>query len=122
MKRPLLLVLVAAVTVGLVVFFTRFMLTPLALPTNLIAGSSRYGYAQFLALDALGELIWVCLYLGLGYSFAAKWETIGDLAGSLSGVLVGLTSVGVAVGLAYRAWRRRTTAAAVAGAQLPPLR
>lgn len=102
---------------GLVIFVTRFMLTPLALPTNLIAGSGRYSYARFLALDALGELIWICGYIGLGYTFAAQWETIGDLAGSLSGVLVGLLALGVAVGLGYRTWRRLGAAAAQASAE-----
>ncbi|MBK9714807.1 MAG: VTT domain-containing protein [Kouleothrix sp.] len=94
---------------GLVVFLTRFMLTPLALPTNLIAGSSRYSYARFLALDALGELIWICVYVGLGYTFAGQWETISELAGSLSGALVGLVTLVVAAGITYRAseppWR-----------------
>jgi len=100
---------------GLLVFFTRFMLTPLALPTNLIAGSSRYSYARFLALDALGELTWIVLYLGLGYLFAGQWETISELAGSLSGALVGLVALAAAAGLAYRA-RHRRGAAAVAEA------
>jgi len=54
---------------GATIFLTRFLLTPLAVPTNLIAGSSRYTYWRFLAFDAAGELAWVVLYGGLGYFF-----------------------------------------------------
>ncbi len=54
---------------GAAIFLTRFLLTPLAVPTNLIAGSSRYTYWRFLAFDAAGELAWVVLYGGLGYLF-----------------------------------------------------
>ncbi|HEU5103878.1 MAG TPA: VTT domain-containing protein [Roseiflexaceae bacterium] len=99
---------------GLLIFFTRFMLTPLALPTNLIAGSSRYTYGCFLTLDALGELIWITLYGGLGYAFAGQWETVSELAGNLTGVLIGLLALVIGVALAYRARRRRGTVAIAA--------
>lgn len=96
---------------GLVIFLTRFMLTPLALPTNLIAGSGRYAYGRFLALDALGELTWIALYGGLGYLFADQWEALSELADNLVGVLVGALVLAVAAALAYRTWRRRALAA-----------
>lgn len=91
---------------GIVIFVTRFMLTPLALPTNLIAGSSRYAYGRFLVLDALGELIWISVYGGLGYLFANQWETLSALADNLMGLLVGLLALAAGVALAYRTWRR----------------
>ena len=96
---------------GLVIFFTRFMFTPLALPTNLVAGSSRYTYGRFLALDALGELIWISVYGGLGYTFADQWETLSELANSLAGLLVGLLALAVGVMLAHRARQRRSVLA-----------
>jgi membrane protein DedA with SNARE-associated domain len=92
---------------ALAIFLTRFMLTPLALPTNLIAGSSRYAFARFLALDVLGELVWIALYGGLGYAFADQWETVSDLAGNLTGALIGLLALVAGGALAYRARRRR---------------
>ena len=96
---------------ALAIFLTRFILTPLALPTNLIAGSSRYAYARFLLFDVLGELVWIALYGGLGYAFADRWETISDLAGNLTGVLIGLLVLVVGGALAYRARRRHVVAA-----------
>jgi membrane-associated protein len=100
---------------ALAIFLTRFMLTPLALPTNLIAGSSRYAYGRFLALDVLGELVWIALYGGLGYAFADQWETVSDLAGNLTGALIGLLALVAGGALAYRARRRRGLAAVAAG-------
>ena len=99
---------------ALAIFLTRFILTPLALPTNLIAGSSRYAYGRFLLFDVLGELVWIALYGGLGYAFADQWETISDLAGNLTGVLIGLLALVVGGALAYRARRRRGLAAVAA--------
>ena len=92
---------------ALAILLTRFLLTPLALPTNLIAGSSRYAFRRFLVVDVTGELIWVTLYGGLGYLFADRWEALSDFAGSLTGLLVGLLALAGAGALAYRSWQRR---------------
>lgn len=94
---------------ALAILLTRFVLTPLALPTNLVAGSSRYAFQQFLLVDVAGELIWVLLYGGLGYLFADQWEALSDLAGSLTGVLLG--AVGLIAGALFfvRSWRRRAS-------------
>jgi membrane-associated protein len=99
---------------ALAIFMTRFLLTPLALPTNLLAGSSRYAYGRFLALDVLGELVWIALYGGLGYAFADQWETISDLAGNLTGALIGLLALVAGAALAYRMRRRGRLAAGAA--------
>jgi membrane protein DedA with SNARE-associated domain len=99
---------------ALAIFLTRFILTPLALPTNLIAGSSRYTYGRFVAIDVAGELVWIALYGGLGYAFADQWETISDLASNLTGVLIGLVALVAGGILAYRAHRQRGLAAIVA--------
>jgi membrane protein DedA with SNARE-associated domain len=96
---------------ALAIFLTRFMLTPLALPTNLIAGSSRFAFGRFLTLDVLGELVWIALYGGLGYAFADQWETVSDLAGNLTGALIGLLALLAGGALAYRTCRRRVLAA-----------
>jgi membrane protein DedA with SNARE-associated domain len=92
---------------ALAILLTRFLLTPLALPTNLIAGSSRYTFGRFLLIDIAGELIWVTTYLGLGYTFADRWEALSELAGSLSGMLVGLLALAVGGYILYRYRRGR---------------
>ena len=87
-------------------------ITSLAVPTNLLAGSRRYAYGRFLLFDVLGELVWIALYGGLGYAFADQWETISDLAGNLTGALIGLLALVAGSALAYRARRRHVVAAA----------
>lgn len=42
-----------------------------------------------------GELIWVALFGGLGRVFADQWEMVSQLAGDISGILLGgLLTVG----------------------------
>jgi membrane-associated protein len=95
---------------GVAVFLTRFLLTPLATPTNLIAGSSRYPFRRFLIFSAIGEVIWVAAYGMLGYLFADSWDVLSDLLGNLSGLLVGVVVLAVAGYAALRYARRPRTA------------
>ena len=91
------------------VFLTRWLLTPLAIPINLIAGSSEYRWARFGGTAAVGELTWVLLYGTLGYAFGSQWELISDFVGNFSGVLVGLVLV-VMGAIALIRWVRRSEA------------
>jgi membrane-associated protein len=91
---------------GVAMFLTRFLLTPLALPTNLIAGSSRYPYRRFLFFSVTGEVIWVAVYGALGYLFADSWDVLSDLLGNVSGLLVGVVLLAVAGYAALRYARR----------------
>jgi membrane-associated protein len=76
---------------GWSVFVTRFLLTPAALPVNLLAGSSLYAWPRFMAAVVTGEALWVLLFGGIGHLFADQWESISRLAGDLVGLLVGAT-------------------------------
>ena len=57
---------------GIAIYLTRWLFTPLALPTNLIAGSSGYPFWKFLLFDIAGEITWILLYGGLGYAFGSQ--------------------------------------------------
>ena len=96
---------------GLAIWLTRFLLTPLALPINLIAGSSCYPFSRFAILVISGELLWIAIYAGLGYVSADSWELLNDLAGSLSGLLIGVIVLGAGAYLGLRSLRRRPIAA-----------
>lgn len=74
---------------GPAVYLTRWAITPIALPVNLLAGSSGYGFWRFLGFDAAGELTWIILYGGLGYLLGSQWEWVNEQAGMLSAGLVG---------------------------------
>jgi membrane protein DedA with SNARE-associated domain len=86
------------------IYLTRFLLTPVALPVNLLAGSTRYPWPRYLAAVVAGEATWVALFGGAGYAFAQQWESISSLVSDGGGVLLG----GVLVVLAGRwLWRQR---------------
>lgn len=75
---------------GWSVLLTRFALTPLALPVNLLAGSTRYPWTHFMGMVVLGECLWVAIFLNLGRIFAQQWESLSQLATNITGLLVGL--------------------------------
>lgn len=88
------------------VFVTRFLLTPLALPVNLLAGSTRYAPTRFVLAVVSGEAVWVALFAGLGYAFADRWEWLAQLAADLVGLLLGVVVLGLGVFLLLRRAQR----------------
>lgn len=92
------------------IFLTRCVLTPIALPINLIAGSSGFPLVRFIGYDAAGELTWLVMYGTLGYVFGSQWEYLSDAISDASGLVVGLLIVGVGVYALFR-WQRRPTVA-----------
>lgn len=97
---------------GLAIYLTRCVLTPIAVPINLIAGSSGYHVARFIAYDAAGELTWLLGYGLLGYLFGSQWEYVSDLIGNASGVLVGLAIAGAGAYALIR-WQRGSGSGAI---------
>jgi membrane protein DedA with SNARE-associated domain len=95
---------------GIAIFLTRCVLTPIALPINLIAGSSDFRFGRFVAYDAAGELTWLLGYGALGYFFGSQWEYVSDLISNASGMLVGLLIAGVGAYALIR-WNRRPATA-----------
>jgi membrane-associated protein len=75
------------------VFVSRFLLTPVALPVNLLAGSTGYPWPRFMSAVVAGEAIWVVLFGGLGHLFAHQWEELSQLAGDAVGLLMGAVLV-----------------------------
>lgn len=75
---------------GAAIFLTRFLITALAIPTNLIAGSSGYSFRRFMAYDVLGEVVWVFGYGGLGYLFGSQWELVSEFLNDFGGLLLGI--------------------------------
>jgi membrane-associated protein len=80
---------------GWMIVVTRSILSVLAIPTNLIAGSSEYPFSRFLAFDVAGELIWLIGYGSLGYIFGAEWETISDFLTNMGGLLAAILIIAV---------------------------
>ena len=82
------------------IFLTRFLVTALAIPTNLIAGSSGYKFQRFMLYDVLGETTWIILYGGLGYAFGTQWESVYDFLGNFGGLVLGAVILGAGIWMA----------------------
>jgi len=98
---------------GMAVLWTRFLVTGIAVPVNLIAGTSGFGIRRFFFWDLLGESIWIFGYGGLGYLFGTQWEVISDILSNVSGLSLGLVilAIGIWLGIrSYKAMEARRTA------------
>ena len=87
------------------ILLSRFILTPLALPTNLIAAAGRYPFGRYLSASFVGEAVWVVLFGGLGYLFAENWQAIEGFASDLGLWLTGAAVAALGFYEAYRLWR-----------------
>ncbi|HNK64407.1 MAG TPA: DedA family protein [Anaerolineales bacterium] len=75
---------------ALSVFFTRFLVTAIAIPVNLVAGTTRFPMNRFLLFDILGEVMWIFGYGGLGYIFGSQWELVNDFISNFGGFALGI--------------------------------
>jgi membrane-associated protein len=95
---------------GVGIYLTRWLLTAVALPVTLIAGSSGYSFRKFMLFDLLGELTWVLLYGGLGYAFGSQWELISDFISNFSGFILGALALGSGIYLLLKFGRKPAAA------------
>lgn len=97
---------------GMAVFLTRFLITPLALPVNLIAGISAYAFARFMIFDLLGEMVWMAGYGGIGYVLGTQWQAASQLLSDSTGLVLGIALLvsGVVIGVRMLLKRRARAA------------
>lgn len=69
------------------IFLSRWLFSPLGPYVNIAAGLTALHWPRFVIAGALGELVWVGVYVGLGYSFADQMIAIGQILGNASGFL-----------------------------------
>jgi membrane protein DedA with SNARE-associated domain len=72
------------------IFFSRWLVTGLGPWINLTSGIARYPWRRFMLWVVLGEVLWVFLYVCLGYVFSSRVQTITDLLGNLTWFILGL--------------------------------
>jgi membrane-associated protein len=92
---------------GWAIFLTGWLIRGLALPTNIIAGSSRYPFRRFLVWNAAGKFVWIILHAGLGYAFASQWQLVSDTISSIGGWLGLGTIIGIGIYLILRRLRAK---------------
>ena len=75
---------------GAGIFLSRWLVTALGPWVNIASGISAYPWRRFLLWDVLGQVLWVILYVTIGYAFSNRVQAIAEILGNLSWVIVGL--------------------------------
>jgi membrane-associated protein len=75
---------------GAGIFLSRWLVTALGPWVNVASGIAAYPWRRFLLWDVLGEVLWVILYVGIGYAFSNRVQAIAEILGNLTWVIVGL--------------------------------
>lgn len=75
------------------IFFSRWLVTSLGPWLNLTSGIAEYPWRHFILWDVLGQVLWVVLYVTLGYIFSRRVESIADILGNLAWLILGLIVV-----------------------------
>jgi len=78
---------------GAGIFFSRWLITPLGPWLNVTSGIASYSWPRFVLWDVLGEILWVVLYVMLGYTFSDRVQAIAEILGNLAWVILGLIVV-----------------------------
>ncbi len=84
------------------IFLSRWLASPLGPYVNLAAGIMRIDWPKFLLWGALGEIVWVSAYIGMGYVFAGQVTAVAEIAGNASGFLA---AAAVVAGLGAYLWK-----------------
>ena len=87
---------------GSSVFFSCWLVAPLGPYVNYISGITKMTWVRFALWGIAGEIVWVSLYVGLGYSFADNITSLASLMGNASGMI---TAAVVAIGLGLWLWK-----------------
>lgn len=75
---------------GTGIFFSRWLVTALGPWVNVASGMAAYPWRRFVFWDVLGEIVWVVLYVSIGYAFSNRVQAIAEILGNLTWVIVGL--------------------------------
>src|SRR3954451_5527737 len=87
------------------VFLTRWLVTPLGPPVNLLTGAAGFPVLGFVLFAGLGETLWASGYLAAGYLLGEGWSTIQDNLGDAPWILLLALGGLIFLYLAYRLMR-----------------
>lgn len=102
---------------GAGIFFSRWLVTALGPWINISSGLSDYPWRRFLIWDIAGEILWVVLYVMLGYLFSDRVQYIAEILGNLGWTILALMVAGFLGWKLFRLYRpAASTEADTAGA------
>lgn len=99
---------------GTGIFLTRWLLTPIGPVLNVTSGAARYAWRRFVCFDVAGEVVWVTLYVALGWAFSEQVQRVSAALGNVTWGLVALVAV-LLLGWYVRQRYPRTTISEFAG-------
>jgi len=73
---------------GSSVFLSRFLATGLGPAVNVLAGLSKTPFRKFLPYVVVGEVLYVVLFLALGYAFGDQWEAISNITQDIGTIIM----------------------------------
>jgi membrane-associated protein len=71
------------------IFFSRWLVTSLGPWLNVTSGIAEYPWRRFILWVVLGDVLWVVLYVMLGYIFSDRVQAIAEVLGYLAWVILG---------------------------------
>lgn len=86
-------------------FITRFPVSGLGPPMNILTGLTGYSFPRFLAAIIPGEFLWTAFNLGMGYWFGDSWETIGIIVNDYLSWILSLSALILVVYVLYKMLR-----------------
>lgn len=89
----------------LAVYFSRWLVSPLGPPINLVAGAGGMTWRRYIPAEIAGEATWVGLYMALGFSFGGMVTQLADFLGSLGLFLAFAIGAGLTGRYLWRHWR-----------------
>lgn len=84
------------------IFFSRWLITELGPWLNVTSGIAGYPWRHFIFWDVLGEVLWVVLYVMLGYLFSDRVQYISEILGNLAWAIL---AVIIAIILGWKLFR-----------------
>jgi membrane protein DedA with SNARE-associated domain len=84
------------------IFFSRWLVTELGPWLNVTSGIAAYPWRRFIIWDVLGEILWVVLYVMLGYIFSDRVQFISQIMGNLAWAILAFV---VAIILGWKLFR-----------------
>lgn len=72
------------------IFFSRWLVTELGPWLNITSGIAGYPWRRFTLWSVLGEILWVVLYVMMGYLFSERVQYLTEMLGNFALMILGL--------------------------------
>lgn len=101
---------------GAGIFFSRWLVTQLGPWINFTSGIAVYPWRRFILWDVLGEVLWVVLYVMLGYIFSDRVQYIAEILANLGWAIFALIISIILGWKLFQYFRRAASVTSVANA------